>query len=91
MKIKCDICPRCKDTYPGRLDRDGYHYCICGMSRNIVYKTSHKIKRVTGSGYIHCGISGCGLYESVEDALEGMTEPERRRWEQREYGGRKDG
>lgn len=80
--IKCDTCPRCKDTYPGKLDRDGYHYHICGMSGNIVYTIPHKIKRASGRGYINCGISSCGLYETIEDALKSMTESERRRWEQ---------
>lgn len=80
--IKCDTCPRCKDTYPGKLDRDGYHYHICGMSGNIVYTIPHKIKRASGRGYIHCGISSCGLYDTVENALKSMTDSERRRWEQ---------
>lgn len=80
--IKCDTCPRCKDKYPGTLDRDGYHYHICGMSGNIVYTIPHKIKRASGRGHINCGISSCGLFDSVEDALKSMTESERRRWEQ---------
>lgn len=80
--IKCDTCPRCKDTYPGKLDRDGYHFHICGMSGNIVYTIPHKIKRASGRGYINCGISSCGLFDSVEDALKSMTESARRRWEQ---------
>lgn len=74
--IKCDTCPRCKDEYPGKLDRDGYHFYICGMSGNIVYKEYHEIRRIKGSGYIRCPVSGCGLYKSVEDALSDMTEPE---------------
>lgn len=41
--IKCDTCPRCKDTYPGKVDADGYHFHICGMSGNIVYTIPHKI------------------------------------------------
>lgn len=65
--IRCDECPQCKDQYPGKTDVDGYHFHICGMSGNIVYTTPHKIKRVFGSGYIHEGISGCGLYETAAD------------------------
>lgn len=80
--IKCDTCPRCKDTYPGKLDRDGYHFHICGMSGNIVYTVPRKVKRLSGKGYIHYGISSCGLFDSVEDALQSMTESARRRWEQ---------
>lgn len=81
--IKCDECPRSKDTYPGKLDKDGYHFYICGMSGNIVYPVPHRIKRATGSGYINLGVSSCGLYETVEEALEHMTEPEIRRWRAR--------
>ena len=80
QRIKCDTCPRCKDVYPGKVDMDGYHYCICGMSGNIVYKIPHKIKRYSGKGHISLGISSCGLYESVEDALKDMTESEIKRW-----------
>ena len=82
--IRCDECPRCKDTYPGRLDNDGYHFHICGMCGNIVYTIPHKIKRYNGHGYISLGISSCGIYETVEDALKDMTEPERRRWEEKQ-------
>ena len=67
--IKCDTCPRCKDVYPGKVDDDGYHYCICGMSGNIVYKIPRKMKRYSGNGYIYCGVTSCGLYDTVEDAL----------------------
>ena len=70
--INCDTCPRCKDTYPDRVDADGYQFFICGMSGNIVYKEPHKIKRHNGSGYINCGTSTCGLYETVDDALDAM-------------------
>ena len=80
--IKCDTCPRYKDTYPGKVDRDGYHYGICGLTGNIVYAIPHKIKRVAGHGYIHCGIGSCGLYDSVEDALNHMTDVEVRRWKE---------
>lgn len=80
--IKCDTCPRFKDKYPDKVDRDGYHYGICGMTGNIVYPTAHKIKRMVGSGYIHCGIGSCGLYETIDDVLAHMTQSERRRWEE---------
>jgi hypothetical protein len=78
--IKCDVCPRCKDTYPGKVDADGYHFHICGMGGNKVYTIPHRIKRYNGKGYINFGISSCGIYESVEDALKDMTEPEIKRW-----------
>lgn len=78
--IKCNECPRCKDTYPDKVDNDGYHFHICGMSGNIVYTIPHKTKRYSGNGYISLGISSCGLYENVEDVLKNMTESERRQW-----------
>lgn len=78
--IKCDTCPRCKDVYPDRVDADGYHFMICGVTGNIVYTIPHKMKRYSGKGYIHLGISGCGLYETIEEALDSMTESEIRRW-----------
>lgn len=78
--IKCDVCPRCKDTYPGRLDDDGYHFCICGMTGNKVYQIPHKLKRATRPGYINLGVSSCGIYETVEQALAAMTETERGRY-----------
>ena len=81
--IKCDECPRCNDAYPGKLDKDGYHFHICGMTGNIVYTIPHRIKRATGSGYINCSISSCGLYQTVEEALSHMTESEIRRWKER--------
>ncbi len=82
--IKCSECPRCSDTYPGKLDKDGYHFHICGMGGNIVYTTPHKIKRATGSGYISFGISSCGMYDTVEDALSHMTETGVRRWKEKQ-------
>ena len=78
--IKCDTCPRCKDTYPGKLNASGIHFYICGMGGNIVYKEAWKERRYSGHGYYHHGVSGCGLYESIEDALKDMTESEIRRW-----------
>ena len=78
--IKCDTCPRCKDVYPDKVDSDGYHYCICGMSGNIVYKIPHKMKRYSGKGYINLGVSTCGIYETAEDVLKHMTKSEIRSW-----------
>lgn len=78
--IKCDTCPRCKDKYPGKVDDDGYHFHVCGMGGNKVYTIPHRIKRYSGKGYINLGISSCGLYETVEDALKDMTEGEIQRW-----------
>ena len=78
--IKCNECLQCKDTYLGRVDNDGYHFHICGMGGNTVYTIPRKINRYSGKGYIYRDISSCGIYKTVEDALEDMTEPERRRW-----------
>lgn len=80
QRIKCDTCPRCKDVYPGKLDSSGFHFYICGLTGNIVYKKPHRIARYNGKGYIQKGISSCGLYETIEDALKHMTESERRRY-----------
>lgn len=87
--LKCKDCPRCKDVYPGKLDLDGYHFCICGMSGNKIYPEPHKIKRASGSGYLTFGGGSCGIYNTVEDALKAMTESEIRRWQEgvnRYYG-----
>ena len=80
--IKCDTCPRCKDSYPGKVDYYGYPFRICGVTGNMVYVVPCKIKRRSGKGYIYHGISSCGLYDTVEDALAHMTESERRRWKE---------
>lgn len=84
-KITCKECPRCKDVYPGKLNSDGAHFFICGMSGNKVYKEPWKEKRLGGSGYIHHSANGCGLYETVESALAAMTAPERRRWRESKF------
>ena len=76
--INCSECPRCKDTYPDEVDYYGNHFCICGLSGNMVYTTPRKEKRIFGSGYIHHPVSGCGLYETVVDALTDMTQAERK-------------
>ena len=81
--ITCDICPWCKDPYPDQVDSDGYHINICGMSGNIVYTIPHKTKRIFGGGFIHFGVSGCGLYETVDDVLSKMTEAERKEYERK--------
>ena len=82
-KIKCDVCPRCNDVDPGKVDKYGYHFCICGMGGNIVYTVPHREKKVSGHGWIDFPVSGCGLYDTVEDALADMTDVERRRWAER--------
>lgn len=46
----------------------------------MVYPEPRKVKKVCGSGYIHYGADSCGLYETVEQALAHMPEPEIRRW-----------
>lgn len=81
--LRCDECPRCVDKYPDRFDRDGYHFHICGMSGVMVYTIPRKERRYSGHGYIHFGVSGCGLYETVEDALRHMTQSEFERWKKR--------
>lgn len=78
--IRCDTCPRCKDTYPGELDPDGWPFRICGMSGNIVYTIPRKVKRYSGNGYIYYDVSTCGMFNTVEDVLKTMTEPEIERW-----------
>lgn len=86
-RITCAECPRCKDVYPGELDKDGYHFYICGMSGNKVYKEPRRIKRISGNGHINLGVSGCGLYKSVEDAMSDMTESEIERWRKENENG----
>lgn len=81
--IKCDTCPYCKDTYPDKLDADGNHFCICGMTGNMVYTQPRKVKRYSGPGYLRFGISSCGIFETVEDVLAHMTEIERKRYYER--------
>lgn len=81
--IRCDTCPYCKDEYPGRVDAHGNHFHICGMTGNMVYTEPRREKRYSGPGYIKFGISGCGLFDTVEDALASMTEIERQRYYER--------
>ena len=81
--IRCDTCPRCYDPYPGKLDPFGNHFCICGMTGNMVYTTPRKEKRISGHGWIHYGVSSCGLFKSVEEVLARMTEPEKKRYYER--------
>lgn len=81
--IRCDTCPRCKDSYPGKVDSDGNHFFICGMTGNMVYTQPRKVKRWSGPGYLHFGISSCGIFETVEDVLAHMTEIERKRYYER--------
>ena len=81
--IRCDTCPRCKDIYPGKLDSFGNHFCICGMTGNMVYTEPRKEKRYSGAGWIQFDISSCGLFETVDEALASMTEIERQRYKER--------
>lgn len=81
--IHCDICPYCKDLYPDRVDSDGNHYEICGMTGNMVYTEPGRIKRVSGHGWIHYGIGSCRLFVTVDQVLANMTEIERQRYYER--------
>ena len=46
-KLLCKECPRCKDIYPGKVDSNGDHFCICGMGGNKVYPEPRRVKRLT--------------------------------------------
>ena len=76
--VKCAECPRCKDS--GRIDHNGNHFCICGMSGNMVYPEPRKEKRMSGRGWIHFSESSCGLYNTFDDAFNAMTAIEQKRW-----------
>lgn len=79
--IMCSECPRCKDVYPAdTVDHNNNHFCICGMSGNMVYTYPRREKRIFGSGYINFPESSCGLYKTFEDAFNAMSKPERDRW-----------
>ena len=78
--INCDTCPRCYDPYPDKVDIHGNHFNICHLTGNIVYTEPWKEKRYSGHGYIHHSVSTCGLYETIEDALNHMTKTEIERW-----------
>lgn len=81
--IRCDTCPYCKDRYPNSTDGQGNHFCICGMTGNMVYTEPRREKRWSGPGYIKFGVSFCGIFETVEDVLAHMTEIERQRYYER--------
>ena len=49
----------------------------------MVYTQPRKVKRWSGPGYLHFGISSCGIFETMEDALASMTEIERKRYYER--------
>lgn len=85
--IQCDTCPYCKDTYPGKLDSQGNHFHICGMSGNIVYTKPRKEKRYSGAGWIHFKISSCGLFKTIDEALASMTKIEKQRYHERTASG----
>ncbi len=82
-KIRCDTCSRCKDMYPDKVDSDGYHFKICGMTGNMVYTEPRRVKKTSGHGWINFGISSCMLFETVDQALASMTEIERQRYYER--------
>lgn len=84
--VHCNECPYCYDPDPAYVDYFGNHPKICGMSGNMVYTEPRKVKRLTGSGYIHYDIGSCGLYRTVEDALKSMCESERRRYYKNQEG-----
>lgn len=58
--IDCSECSKCK---PRDALRNGVRWGICGMSGNIVYLEPWKERRIKGSGYIHHGVSSCGMYK----------------------------
>jgi hypothetical protein len=78
--IKCSECPRCRDAYPDKVDSFGNHFCICGMSGNMVYTKPRKEKRHSGKGFINHPECSCGLYDTFSDAFHAMTRPEQKRW-----------
>lgn len=78
--IYCKGCPQCKDAYPGKLDYSGNHFCICGMTGNMVYPEARKEQRYNGKGFISFGPGSCGIFDTVEDMLATMTESEIERW-----------
>ena len=89
-KIRCDTCPRCKDIYPpDKVDSFGNHFCICGMGGNMVYPKPRKEKRYSGKGYIHYDIDGCGLYDTIDEALAAMNDIERQDYYERTKEGKK--
>ncbi len=81
--IRCDTCPYCKDSYPGKQDIHGNHFHICGMTGNMVYTEPRREKRWSGPGYIKFGISSCGIFETETDVLNHMTRIERDRYFER--------
>ena len=80
--IKCSECPRCKDTYPGKLDAYGSHFCICSMSGNKVYTKPRKERRYDDRGWVNFSESSCGLYDTFDDAFESMTLAEQKQWKE---------
>ena len=80
--VRCDICPWCKDIYPDKVDGEGNPFRICGMTGNMVYTKSRRVKRYSGSGYLKFDISSCGIFKTVDDVLAAMTPIERKRWEE---------
>lgn len=58
--IDCSECSKCK---PQDTLKNGVRWGICGMGGNIVYLEPWKERRIKGSGYIHHGVSSCGMYK----------------------------
>lgn len=81
--IKCSECPRCEDRYPDKTDFFGNHFCICGMTGNMVYTKPRKERKYNGRGWIEFSESSCGLFSSFNEAFNKMSEPEKRRWREK--------
>ena len=62
--LDCPECPQCK---PQDTIKNGARWGVCGMGGNIVYLEPWKEKRANGSGYIHHGVSSCGLFEKKKE------------------------
>jgi len=68
MKIRCDTCPLAHNTYPDKVDNYGNHFHICSLTGNMVYTMPRKEKSYSGNGYTRFPPSGCGSFNSIEDA-----------------------
>lgn len=50
----------------------------------MVYTKPRKVKRYSGPGYLHFGVSSCGIFDTIEDVLQHMTESEIKRWREKQ-------